>query len=310
VYFQQSLGLLTWKRSGPRINCILVGVSLGIFALATAHLLIVLSRAQQAFIFQRDSPGGPVVYFNNLQSGLEVSQASSQVAISIIGDGMVIYRVWVVYNRNFWVLALPILSYIGTTICSVASVVYIGKASSVDTPFYLPQLEIWLPAFFGMTFATSVLCSILIAGRLWYIHKWVHIGGTTNTLKAVLRIVIESASIYSLTMLIYLGTYVAKSNVSIIFGDMVSPVIGIAFSLITIRVHNAFNPDAYNSISRLRDPKEGEREIVSMVIVLSKGIDTNIPAGSIRGTHSRSLWVLCHILIRFRWGISWRLLPQ
>lgn len=243
AYFQESIGLLTWRRSGPRINWILVCISLSIFALATAHLVIVLCRAQQAFI----SGHNAVVYFNNLQSGLEVSQASSQVAISVIGDGMVIYRVWVVYNRSYWVLSLPVLSYIGTTVCSITSVVFIGKASSVDTPFYLPDLEIWLPAFFGMTFATSVLCSLLIAGRLWYIHQWIHTSQMTNTLKAVLRIVIESASIYSLTMLLYLATYVSKSNTSIIFGDLVSPVIGIAFSLITIRVHNAFNPDTYNS---------------------------------------------------------------
>jgi len=253
-YFLQSIGLLTWKRSGARINLVLIFVSLSIFALATTHLILVLCRSQQAFIFQRDAPGGPIAYWSNLQSGLEVSQASSQTAISIIGDGMVIYRVWVVYNRNYKVLVLPILSFIGTTVCSIASVIYIGKASAGANVFYLPKLEIWLPAFFGMTFATSVLCSALIAGRLWYIHKWVHISRTTNTLTTVLRIVIESASIYALTMLLYLGTYVAKKNVSIIFGDMVSPVIGIAFSLITIRVHNAFNPDTYNSDLDTSDP--------------------------------------------------------
>jgi len=165
----------------------------------------------------------------------------------MLGDGMVIYRVWVVYSRNYWVLILPILSYIGTTVASIMSVVFIGKASGADTPFYLPSLEIWLPAFFALTFATSVLCSLLIAGRLWYIRKRVQIHRTLDTLTTVLRIVIESASIYSLTMLVYLITYTAKSNTSIIFGDMVSPVIGIAFSLITIRVHNAFNPDNYNT---------------------------------------------------------------
>lgn len=263
AYFQQSIGLLTWRRTSNRINWILVGVSLGIFALATAHLIVVLCRALQAFIDQRDLPGGPVKYYNNLQSGLEVSQASCQIVISFLGDGMVIYRVWVVYSRNYWILVLPMLSYVGTTVSSVASVVFIGKASSKDTPFYLPDLEIWLPAFFGLTFATSVLCSMLIAGRLWYIDKKVQFSRTTNVLTNVLRIVIESASIYSLTMLIYLTTYVRKSNVSIIFGDMVSPVIGIAFSLITIRVHNAFNPDNYDTTeleTRGREAREAQRD--------------------------------------------------
>ena len=43
--------------------------------------------------------------------------------------------------------------------------------------------------------------------------------------------------------------------------DQVAPVIGIAFSLITVRVHNAFNPDMYNTSEyRMDNVERGERK--------------------------------------------------
>jgi len=255
-YFLSSIGLLTWRRSSKRINWRLIFVAFGIYVLATGHLIVSFCRGVEAFIYQRDQNGGPLAYYNDLRTALEVSQASTQVAISFLGDSMVIYRVWVVYSRNYWVLILPFLSLIGTTVASITSVFYIGQASSKNTVFYMPKLETWLPAFFALTFSTSILCSLLIVGRLWYIRRKVRFSRAMDTLTTVLRIVIESASIYSLTMLLYLSTYVSKLNVSIIIGDMVSPVIGIAFSLIIVRVHNAFNPDTYGTNEYGREEAE------------------------------------------------------
>jgi hypothetical protein len=77
---------------------------------------------------------------------------------------------------------------------------------------------------------------VLIAARLWYIRQRVQISRTVGTLTTVMRIVIESASIYSISILLYLVTYVVKSNVSIIFGDMVRispPFLLLTFTSIT-----------------------------------------------------------------------------
>ena len=54
------------------------------------HLAIILRRALDAFIDHRNDEGGPVAYYGNLRSALEVSQASFQIAISFLGDSMAV----------------------------------------------------------------------------------------------------------------------------------------------------------------------------------------------------------------------------
>jgi len=246
VYFRQSFRVILSSRDHPR-NWWHVLASFGIFLFATAHMVIVFSRGIQAFTIFRDNPG-PVAYFYNLKLGLEVSQASTQVAVTFLGDCMVIWRVWIVYSRNYLAVIVPLLCLLGTTTAGIASVVVIGQASSPDsTPtFYVSKLETWLPAFFSMTFGTSILSTILIAIRLSLAQRHAEEYSTRRTISqfmSVQRILIESASLYSGNMLIYLATYLGKTNYSIIFGDMVSPLIGIAFSLITIRVKDALDDD-------------------------------------------------------------------
>jgi flagellar biosynthesis/type III secretory pathway M-ring protein FliF/YscJ len=67
---------------------------------------------------------------------------------------------------------------------------------------------------------------VLIAARLWYITDQVttftEIREGMRKMKAVQMILIESATMYAVSMLVYLITYKAKTNYSIIFGDMVS----------------------------------------------------------------------------------------
>ena len=65
----------------------------------------------------------------------------------------------------------------------------------------------------------------MITARLWYVNRSVagrsSQTSVTKKLRTVQRIVVESASLYSGTMLLYLITYQLETNYSIIFGDMV-----------------------------------------------------------------------------------------
>jgi len=258
VLFYQSIRILTDKRSSPKINWPLLLTSIAIFATATGHLAIILRRALEAFIEDRDEKGGPVAYYGNLRSALEVSQATFQVAIGMLGDGMAVYRVFAVYNRNYLAIVLPMISFLGTIAASIGSVVVIGQSSSRASAFYFPRLETWMPVFFGLTFCTSVVCTGLIAVRLWYVNRrvanYASGGRKTRRLIAIQRGIIESASLYSAIMFIYLVTYLAKTNYSIIFGDMVSPIIGIVFSLITIRISEAFAAQGVTSVTQTTTP--------------------------------------------------------
>ncbi|KAF8529762.1 hypothetical protein BU17DRAFT_79862 [Hysterangium stoloniferum] len=242
--FHQSLRIVLGKRSGSDHSRLLLLTSIAIFLAATGHLIVRLLRALEAFVDHKNRSGGAVTYYANLHTALEVCQASFQTVMCILGDAMAVYRVFVVYNRSPIAIFIPFLCLLGNIVTTVGTIVVIGQSSSSEaTPFYFHKLEMWLPAFLSFTFCTSIICSGLIATRIWYITERITEFSETKgrgKMRSVQRIFIESAAMYAVAMLIYLSTYLAKTNYSIIAGDTISPIIGIAFSLITIRVNDTF----------------------------------------------------------------------
>jgi len=243
VLFCHAMSILTRKSChGARdINWPLLLASVSIFIGAGGHLVVVLCRAIAAFI--DDDNGGPALYYDILKAPLEISQASIQIVVSFLGDSMAVYRVFVVYNRSYVAITIPIVCLCATLVASIASVILIASSATKAVPLYAPKLEKWMSAFFALTFTTSVLSTCLIAVRLWYKGSRTehYILERKKTYLTAQKIFIESAMLYSSVMMIYLITYLTKTNYNIIFGDMVCPTIGIAFSLITIRVHGTLH---------------------------------------------------------------------
>jgi len=246
--FHQSLRIVLDKKSGSEINWLLLLTSIAIFLTATGHLTVRLLRTLEAFVDVSHRAWGAAAYYADLHTSLEVCQASLQAVICVFGDTMAVYRVFVVYNRSSIAIAIPLLCLLGNIVTSVGVIVVIAQSSSSEaTPLYFHKLEMWLPALLALISCTSIICTGLIATRIWYITERVTEFSETKgrrKMRSVQRIFIESAAMYSGAMIVYMSTYLAKTNYNIIFGDMVSPIVGIAFSLITIRVNDTFYSDS------------------------------------------------------------------
>ncbi|EED85568.1 predicted protein [Postia placenta Mad-698-R] len=147
-----------------------------------------------------------------------------------------IYRLWIVWNHNLYVLILPIFTTIGYLVASVGDLRTL-KHLQGDSIIRDPAMENWLTAQFAFTSTVNVYCSAGIAWKVWRAtHSIAHATYKGSKLVRIVRIVIESAAVYTAYGLFYFGTYVARSNIQNFAIDMDSPVVGITFMMIIVRV--------------------------------------------------------------------------
>jgi len=114
----------------------------------------------------------------------------------------------------------------------------------------------WLDAFFATSLATNVYCTVLIALRILLSDRSTDdYRQNGNPLKPVVIIVIESGAIYSSMLLALMASYLVDSWIHFVFLDMMTPVIGIVFSMIIARIGLSVawkGQDKESSLSALR----------------------------------------------------------
>ncbi|KAF9492859.1 hypothetical protein BDN71DRAFT_1396016 [Pleurotus eryngii] len=192
--------------------------------------------------------GGPEVVFDDIGRWTNVMKMVNYVAQTFVGDSILLYRCFVVYDRNWWVVAFPILLWLGTTACGVMTS-YSEAAVGVGT---LDQSVIkpFITSMLVLTLATNMLTTGLIVLRIWKVDTRVsqfrpsassHASPppAPSPLARVMRVLIESGLIYTTTILILFGTYLAGSNAILALSNAVVQIIGITFNLIIINTDRA-----------------------------------------------------------------------
>ncbi|EPQ57623.1 hypothetical protein GLOTRDRAFT_25217, partial [Gloeophyllum trabeum ATCC 11539] len=145
------------------------------------------------------------------------------VAQTLVGDAFVLYRCAVVWGRNYWTIAFPSLLLVGSTVSGIG-ILYSFAKISTDTVIFAAQLNQWITAFFVLTLSTNIICTALVAFRIWHINKLSLRVGADN-LTPVLLVVVESGMIYSATLITLLVTYEVGSWAQYLMLDAVSPIV-------------------------------------------------------------------------------------
>ncbi|KAK0215596.1 hypothetical protein IW262DRAFT_1496487 [Armillaria fumosa] len=151
----------------------------------------------------------------------------------VIADLTIIWRCWVVWGRNWKVIILPIFFVIGGIVCGANDVVYLFMVSPDDE-----SQTIWAVALIAATVGTNILCTALIVGRILYVASKGQGGimGAIRTYRGVLKILVESAALYSITFIVLMILYPLHGNGYMYPLALCSPVIAIAPTLIVLRI--------------------------------------------------------------------------
>jgi len=234
VLFFSSVKVLLNKRKTISSATQLLAVAGVLGILITWH--VITDAVRIVYAFKRDEvPLGSDLYYADVASSMSVIKTSLYLVITIIFDAFILHRCYVVWDRNCLVILLPFMVWladIGTGIASVQGLSGLTKGDSV----FIQKQERITKSFLSSTVAVNGLCTLLIAYRLWMRQGTMRDSRKAFGLTREAAIMAESGAIYSITLILIIATYASKSNSFNVFLDMASPIIGIAFSLIIIRI--------------------------------------------------------------------------
>ncbi|KAF8202678.1 hypothetical protein K438DRAFT_583008 [Mycena galopus ATCC 62051] len=172
---------------------------------------------------------------------------------NFIADGLVIYRCFVIWDKNWRIIIVPIIMLVISTVYGL--------------DFTLSPYP-----FFGLTLATNVLVTALTAGRIWWICRQCRGYLKTSEQRrcaSSVTILVESGLVYSAAILTYL-VVISIPNLINTLGEpilqMLTQVMGIAPTLIIVRVGLGVSVENLQGTIRTVSKKrvvQGRTEVVS-----------------------------------------------
>ncbi|KAH9482092.1 hypothetical protein JR316_0004187 [Psilocybe cubensis] len=213
------LWLLMRPKPMPMIHRVMFLAGILMWALSCVHLGLVIQQVTHV-----------VTPIPNAQA-----QASIATIQFMIGDMIIIWRVWVVWGRSYLAAAIPFLLMLSS------AGVRFAEAAELTTFAHRPRIADVATA---LLVTNVILSTILIAGRIWYMqwkmNKLLGRAPSTrsqNKYQGVLLLIIESGAIYALSQIIDLILDDVHSNGIHTVLDLQIPLAGILPTLIVLVVH-------------------------------------------------------------------------
>ncbi|KAG1842278.1 hypothetical protein DFJ58DRAFT_806824 [Suillus subalutaceus] len=196
LMFIGTIWALTYKRHMRDVNRPIAAVAVLLFTLSTAHMVIDIIRTEEGLIQYRDElPGRPDAFFADISRGTFVINNAIVVLQTLLGDGVVIYRCYVVW-QTIWVIILPSMLWCGVAVTGGYSIYSFSHTTSTSGHIFSKATQQWISAFSGLTIATNLLSSGLLAYRIWEIERNVANRCTTKiTTTSILRVLTPIISI-------------------------------------------------------------------------------------------------------------------
>lgn len=218
---------------GRPLNKLMLTVAILMFILATTQLGINLARAIRGLISHKDIQP---VYWDRLDDPTQVAGSLVYILQTFVGDAVALYRTYVVWSRRLEFIVVPSFIYVGCLVSGIGIIVKMAVSTNDGPIFYERRLECWITAFFSCTLATSIICTLLISSRIWHLGRNSISEQLRGTFKPAARVIFESGAIYSSTLIALLVLFLADSWFQYVLVDSLTPLIGIVFSIIIVRI--------------------------------------------------------------------------
>jgi len=192
---------------------------------------------QEMWITHRNDPGGVTNFLETeVNVWYETLASTSVICCIFMGDGLLLYRLFLIYGRSYVVLILPALAYLAAVALAISQVVFSalpngnffgGTAAKVATAFYV------------ITVCLNTVLTSLICGRLLRVSKLVcsSLGKeSAKTYTGAVAILVESSALYSVFGIMYLVPFALGVPIADVFGQLWTKMSVISPLLIILRV--------------------------------------------------------------------------
>ncbi|KAH9476037.1 hypothetical protein JR316_0011606 [Psilocybe cubensis] len=245
--FISALSVMFKRRSSNRANRTTISAWIFsvfimlMFIVATLHVALALFRCLRAYILRVD-PRGAFWYLWDLTRWDSAVTNALLCTMSWLGDILVIYRCYYVWNCNLLVILVPLLLFLATVGINAYTLYWFAHPS--DTHIDINLVTSLLNSIYPLAFIQNVLTTGLITFKIWLQHKASSAAGVIDrgsrlSLIRVLLIIIESAMIYTFQIFVLIILYFKSNTFQFIVQSAIVPSIGIVFVLIAVRVHIA-----------------------------------------------------------------------
>ncbi|KAJ3720162.1 hypothetical protein EV361DRAFT_246397 [Lentinula raphanica] len=225
------------RKQSRSSNRFLIPVSIFLFGLSTGYVAVSFRQLLEAFIYA--PPGGASAYFKIQTNPLAVTKLVLYSTNVTAQNLFLIWRLWGVYNRKWYVVVLPLAMEIVHT---VSEFIAIGEGAvprpnqrvKGDFILIIRQLSIvnWC-----MDLAINICVTAAIAFRLWQMAKTVgtHSPGHRQFL-GVMRMMLESGLLFATATLVTVSIYLSGSLDTVNAIDGIMQLATITPLLIIVRV--------------------------------------------------------------------------
>jgi len=222
-------GLSTWHHKAMFVAAGLL------FVISTIHMAVNIDHLYEGFVRHSNEPSQ---YLANVSTRTFVFKDVAYVAQILVGDAVVIFRAYVVW-QSFKIILLPIALYVALIVSSFGSIYTLASAKPPQAyDIFQDSTGIWIKLHLAATLTCNFISTCLLAYRLWIIERSVAElrSNPQNSLMPILRVVIDSGLLYSFTLISALICFATESRAEYLVYDIVTPIISISFYAVILRV--------------------------------------------------------------------------
>ncbi|KAH6885058.1 hypothetical protein BKA70DRAFT_1574536 [Coprinopsis sp. MPI-PUGE-AT-0042] len=207
-----------------------------IFALVSINCGVSVFDTVVAFAYQVDGKG-PVRPFNDTGYWVGLIPVILTVFIAMIGDILMIYWCFLVWQRSYRAIFVSLVLAVLSSGCHITTVWF-----ACHVPFNRFRVQNWLPIALTPIFylLQTTLTTSLIAWKIWSQSRRNTIVGLAPLhvprLLSIMRIIVESAVIYTMGMLVMLVLLALDHPARIAVHSCMIPITGIVFMLMALRI--------------------------------------------------------------------------
>jgi len=242
LFVRSMMTLLRKKKDNQTLNIPIFIAAPILFLLSTIHLLGVMVRTYKAFVTY---PEGPMAYWGLLTTPEKTVTQAALVPAIILGDLMAVYRTLMIWAMDFRIIIIPSLTLIATIVSGIGLIV-VQHQVNVHTSLFATDVARWIQIWLACSLVTTCYCTAAIMYELISLQLTLNGEGpiyssSRSLVSRALRILIESAALYSLNNLLYIVLYSTDSLAEAWLSGLDAPIASTTFSLIIVRLELAVN---------------------------------------------------------------------
>ncbi|KAJ2925020.1 hypothetical protein H1R20_g12085, partial [Candolleomyces eurysporus] len=208
-----------------------------IFLLALVTITCNIRHNQLSWIDNRNYPGGPLGFILEQQPNVVNTVGNSAgLILAFMVDSLLIYRCYVVWNSNYYVIILPILTLIASTVMACFQTI---AASEPMGSLWAERAVLYGLPYFCLSMSVNMLVTAIIITRLLLARRSIQsVMGKDHGKEytGVAAMLIESALPPALVSAVLIALYAQANTAQILFFPLLPQVQAMAPQLIFIRV--------------------------------------------------------------------------